>query len=162
MLSSVTHIRVAVGSKNPTKIDAVEEALPRIIEAWTRSNNDVHFSQTRPSKVSFSVCGFDVPSEVAGQPFSEKECITGAQNRAKSAIKELMKQVIVSSTLSFRLTHPGQGECSAGEAFFGVGIEGGVRYVEVAGMWMEAAWVAVVDAEVGPHYLSLSIVDGFM
>lgn len=58
-------MRVIIGSKNPAKIHAVEEAFGYV-------NNEF--------------ISLDVPSGVSAQPFSDHETITGAINRAKEAL----------------------------------------------------------------------------
>ncbi|RKD21141.1 hypothetical protein BEP19_15200 [Ammoniphilus oxalaticus] len=60
-------IRVAVGSKNPAKLRAVEAAFRRM-------------------GIAAEVVGVTVPSGVSSQPFSDNETLTGAINRAKAAI----------------------------------------------------------------------------
>lgn len=57
---------VAVGSKNQTKVKAVEEAF---------------------KGYHATVKGVDVPSGVSEQPFSDEETIQGAINRAQAALK---------------------------------------------------------------------------
>lgn len=51
-------IRVAVGSKNPVKINAVKLALERVMKSSTIN-------------VQVEVQGFDVPSDVPDQPFGD-------------------------------------------------------------------------------------------
>lgn len=63
---------VAVGSKNPVKVEAVRLA----------------FSDIWPD-IEWEVKGLDVPSGVSNQPMSDKESVKGAANRAKKALKEL-------------------------------------------------------------------------
>ncbi|WP_339062157.1 inosine/xanthosine triphosphatase [Tepidibacillus marianensis] len=63
-------IRVGVGSKNPAKIEAVRFAF-----------------ETMGYKVE--LVGFDVPSGVSEQPFSDEETIRGAMNRAKAVMENL-------------------------------------------------------------------------
>lgn len=53
-------MNIIVGSKNPTKVKAVEEIFPEA-----------------------RVIPLDVPSDVSPQPFSDEETIKGAINRAK-------------------------------------------------------------------------------
>lgn len=65
-------MKVAVGSENPVKINAVKHA----------------FSVVWPKK-KFEVIGISVKSGVTDQPMSDEEGIKGATNRAKKALKEL-------------------------------------------------------------------------
>lgn len=59
-------MKVAIGTKNPAKVNAVMEAFS--------SYSDAEFVSV------------DVPSEVSAQPFSDDETIEGAINRAKNAL----------------------------------------------------------------------------
>ena len=94
-------MRVAVGSKNPVKIAATKQAFEMVFpeEEWI-------------------VEGIDVHSEVSDQPMSDKECITGARNRANKARKKLKSE-------------------------FGVGLEGGLH--EIDGQWFDCGWIIVVN-----------------
>jgi inosine/xanthosine triphosphatase len=65
-------MKVAVGSKNSVKINAVKDAF-RLV-----------FPQKR-----WDVIGIDVESGVSNQPMSDRESIKGARNRAKKALKIL-------------------------------------------------------------------------
>ncbi len=58
---------VAIGSKNPAKIKAVEDAFSK-----------------HSSEISFT--SFETESGVSDQPFSDEETITGALNRAESVL----------------------------------------------------------------------------
>lgn len=62
-------MRIVVGSKNPVKVGAVEEAFRKY---WP----------------DCEVVGVEVASGVAGQPMSEEETIKGARNRAVSALRQ--------------------------------------------------------------------------
>lgn len=57
--------RIAVGSNNPAKVDAVSNCF---------------------KADCYSVVAVDVPSGVSNQPFSDEETIEGAINRAKSSL----------------------------------------------------------------------------
>ena len=63
-------MKVAVGSLNPAKQDAVRAA---ILHVWPRA----------------AVSGVAVPSGVSEMPMSDHECIAGARNRARAARKSL-------------------------------------------------------------------------
>lgn len=65
-------MKVAVGSKNPVKIEAVKLAFERI---WPEETWDV--------------VGVEVKSGVSSQPMTDRESIRGAKNRARRAIKHL-------------------------------------------------------------------------
>ena len=60
--------KVAVGSKNPVKVEAVRLAF---VALWP--------------EIDWEVVGVDVTSEVSNQPMSDKESIKGARNRSKKA-----------------------------------------------------------------------------
>lgn len=62
-------MKIAVGSKNPVKIKAVEEAFKKVFG-------------------DCEVVSKDVNSGVSHQPFGEEEAIKGAINRARAALKE--------------------------------------------------------------------------
>lgn len=64
-------MKVAIGTKNPVKIAAVEEAFHKV---W-------------PEK-EFGFIGVEVASGVSDQPMSDEESITGATNRAKMALEK--------------------------------------------------------------------------
>lgn len=64
-------MKVAVGSKNPVKIEAVRLAFEAV---W-------------PDEV-WEVVGTDVTSGVSDQPMSDRESIKGAKNRANRALKK--------------------------------------------------------------------------
>lgn len=63
-------MKVAVGSKNPVKIQAVREAFEKVFPAET-----------------WEVIGVNVASGVPDQPMSDKESILGARNRAKRSLE---------------------------------------------------------------------------
>lgn len=67
-------LRVSVGSSNPSKIRAVQQALDTAL-------------QSKSSWVQLEIQGFDVASSVADQPFADTETQTGAKNRAKAAYR---------------------------------------------------------------------------
>lgn len=89
--SSHMVVKVAVGSSNPCKIQAVQQALQRVLdkkveeEQKTREENDEEYE---PTKVVLDLEGFGVASGVADQPFGDEETRTGAKNRAKSAYEK--------------------------------------------------------------------------
>ncbi len=65
-------MKVAVGSLNPTKLEAVKIAFEKV------------FPNT-----SWSIKGVSVTSGVSDQPMNDRESIRGAKKRAKRAIKKL-------------------------------------------------------------------------
>lgn len=64
-------MKVAVGSKNPVKIKAVERVFR------------IHFPEAKAS-------GVEVDSEVAEQPMSEEEMYQGSVTRAKKALNKIL------------------------------------------------------------------------
>ncbi|HET6231865.1 MAG TPA: inosine/xanthosine triphosphatase [Longimicrobiaceae bacterium] len=94
-------IRIVVGSTNPAKLEPVRVATRLLFRGSV-------------------VVAASVPSEVADQPLSEEETLTGALNRARNAL-------------------------IAAGGDYGVGIEGGIA--NVGGIWFGVTWVAVVDRE---------------
>jgi len=64
-------IKVAIGSTNPTKIEATRQAFTTV---W-------------PNKI-FEFVGIATDSGVSAQPMSDEESIRGAQTRAKKALQE--------------------------------------------------------------------------
>lgn len=65
-------LRVAVGSKNPVKVNAVKRAMQSVVKLS-------HL------EIDVEVQGFDVPSEVSDQPFGDEETQLGAKTRAENA-----------------------------------------------------------------------------
>lgn len=63
-------MKIAIGSKNPVKIQATKNVIKKV----------------RPDAKVISV---DVKSGISTQPLSDNEAITGAINRAKKALKKL-------------------------------------------------------------------------
>ena len=79
-------IKIIVGSKNPVKIKCVENVFSQYFQ-------------------NIEVIGKEVDSLVSDQPKTEKETITGAENRTKQIFKKYYPD-------------------------FGVGIEGGLEYID--------------------------------
>jgi len=73
-------LRVAVGSENPCKIDAVRRAFE---EVFCRRDTDDKKNQR--GRVEIIVSSYDAPSGVPDQPFGDAETRQGATNRAKAA-----------------------------------------------------------------------------
>src|SRR5690606_8175876 len=92
---------IAIGSTNPVKINATRLAFKKIF----------------PDK-KITIKGINVPSGVSDQPMSDAECIKGARNRAKEAMKEL-------------------------GADYGVGIEGGLN--KLGDIWFDCGWIVILD-----------------
>ena len=100
MGSLAFQIRVAVGSTNPCKLEAVRLALERMVHA------------VRPEEVvEIQLHGFSVPSGVSDQPVGDTETRDGARNRATAAFQQYLEE---------------KGE----EPHFSVGLEGGIRIEE--------------------------------
>lgn len=105
--------RVAVGSSNPAKISAVEEALRR---KGFHSNDETNAATATVGTsaaihgVEYDMQGFSVESGVHDQPFGDKDTRKGAKNRAKAAYSAYWK-------LHGRPPH------------FAVGMEGGLEWI---------------------------------
>lgn len=65
-------MKIAVGSQNPSKLDAVKLAFEAVFP-----------------KEKWEIIGVDIPSGVSNQPMSDKESIRGATNRAKRSLKKM-------------------------------------------------------------------------
>jgi inosine/xanthosine triphosphatase len=74
-------LRVAVGTVNPAKIRAVDQALRRAAAARRSPPGTSDDDDT----VDFELSGFDVDSRVPDQPFGDQETLQGAKNRAQAA-----------------------------------------------------------------------------
>jgi len=79
--SAIVILRIAVGSSNPSKIRAVQQALQRAV---SRHDGDRNNHINKPA-VKLEIQGFAVPSGVPDQPFGDDETKQGAQNRAQAA-----------------------------------------------------------------------------
>lgn len=118
-------MQIAVGSKNPAKVDAVRLAC-----------HDLQLGGT--------VVGIAVDSGVSKQPFSDEETITGAINRAHAVLQQMRVQRSESHDAEgFAHTelHRAYGEPLA----YGIGLEGGV--VETPHGLFVCNWGAVVRSD---------------
>jgi inosine/xanthosine triphosphatase len=105
---NIATLRVAVGTKNPCKIKAVECALRRV-------------AQCNAQKFTFQVRGFNVDSGVSSQPWNDEETKLGAMNRARNAYYFSMRQGDdVIDGMAEPLPH------------IAVGIEGGLEWENIA------------------------------
>ena len=98
-------LRVAVGSTNPAKIRAVEQAIRTCISNNTNDTND-------SNNITIHVVGFSVRSGVDDQPVGDTDTRQGAQNRAVAAYHAYTQQ------------HQQQ------SPHFAVGMEGGVEWID--------------------------------
>jgi len=73
------YLIIAVGTKNPCKIDAVRDAFTRII------------STTSPS-TKLVIKSYSVPSGVSDQPTTDEETRRGARNRAQGAAEKAIEE----------------------------------------------------------------------
>ncbi len=103
----VNNMKVAVGSKNQTKVGAVQEVWKEV-----------------------SITSVSVPSGVAAQPFSDEETMQGAINRAKRALEEKQADIGIGLEGGVMKTEHGLFMCnwgalatSAGKVF----VAGGAR-----------------------------------
>ena len=86
--SEATIFRVAVGSSNPAKIRAAEQALRQTVESSKRKPR----SDKNYPHIEWCIEGFGVESGVADQPFDDQETCQGAKNRAKRAYAEYRRK----------------------------------------------------------------------
>eukprot|EP01038_Epipyxis_sp_PR26KG_P012663 gene12663-16974_t len=113
-------LNIAVGSKNPVKINA---ALNGIKSVMIQTHKDLN--NQLPVNCEISTVGFDVASEVSNQPFGDEETKTGCINRAKHSFEAYV-------------------EANGGKVpDYSVGLEGGVGLI---GNDLECfAWIAIFD-----------------
>ena len=107
----MTKTIVAVGSKNPAKIEAVRLGF---MKGWLKLDPSIHCSsETLLSQSSslLNLIGYDVDSEVSLQPIGDDETKKGAVNRATAAYQAHNAQY----------GHP---------PHFSVGLEGGISTKE--------------------------------
>ncbi|KAL3773742.1 hypothetical protein HJC23_012023 [Cyclotella cryptica] len=102
-------IRVAVGSTNPCKIEAVREAFHDMI--GNQQQNDMQ------NDVKVLISSFDAASGVSDQPFGDTETREGARNRAQNALSAAQNQ---NATTADVISEPFD---------FAVGLEGGLEKV---------------------------------
>eukprot|EP00980_Cylindrotheca_fusiformis_P012456 scaffold3054_cov129-Cylindrotheca_fusiformis.AAC.20 len=82
-------LKIAVGSSNPCKLDAVKQAFERVLNKKnSKNNNNNNDSATPPKVLCLELDGFTVDSGVSNQPFGDEETREGAKNRAKAAYHE--------------------------------------------------------------------------
>mmetsp|Transcript_6993 Transcript_6993/g.14882 ORF Transcript_6993/g.14882 Transcript_6993/m.14882 type:complete len:239 (-) Transcript_6993:116-832(-) len=84
-------LRIAVGTKNPCKIDSVKKAINQLIKTDSQCNVEIH------------VEGFAVDSGVSDQPFGDEDTIQGAKTRAMKAYQAYREANKVFPHLSFGL-----------------------------------------------------------
>jgi non-canonical (house-cleaning) NTP pyrophosphatase len=82
-----TFLRVAVGSTNPAKIRAAEQALKQVLHSSKRKPRHIN-SHT---EVHLAVEGFAVESGVPDQPFGDDDTCQGAKNRSNLAYAAYMR-----------------------------------------------------------------------
>mmetsp|Transcript_9498 Transcript_9498/g.13462 ORF Transcript_9498/g.13462 Transcript_9498/m.13462 type:complete len:224 (+) Transcript_9498:40-711(+) len=105
-------VHVAVGTKNPCKIESVRTAFEKAF-ALTSSLKEIEIK----------ISSHNVKSGVRDQPFGDKETKIGACNRAKS---------------SYDLACVESQENNTQRPDFGVGLEGGIEVDEEKKMWCMA------------------------
>eukprot|EP00984_Skeletonema_dohrnii_P011375 scaffold4532_cov117-Skeletonema_dohrnii-CCMP3373.AAC.5 len=114
----MTTVRVAVGSGNPCKIEAVRRAFDQMF-----SSDDV----------KIVISSHSVPSGVADQPFGDKETREGAKNRALAAYNAACSEAA-------------ENNCLEDMPDFAVGLEGGldkVVFEKHEELWC-MAWMAII------------------
>jgi non-canonical (house-cleaning) NTP pyrophosphatase len=96
-------IHIAIGSKNPCKIDSVKTAFHKVFR-----------EQLQGEEYELVFSGHGVPSNVSDQPIGDDETLLGAKNRALGALEAAQ---ILSN----------ENEGDVGVPDFGVGLEGGIE-----------------------------------
>jgi len=118
--ATMTTVRVAVGSANPCKIEAVQRAFDQML-----SSDDV----------KIIISSHSVPSGVADQPFGDEETRNGAKNRAMAAYDAACSEAKENNQLE-------------DTPDFAVGLEGGLEkvvYENHEELWC-MAWMAIVGS----------------
>jgi non-canonical (house-cleaning) NTP pyrophosphatase len=84
-------LRIAVGSTNPSKIAAVQQAFGKAVnDAQSSSDNDEDNDDDdndNDNRVQLDIQGFSVASGVPDQPYGDQETSHGAKNRAVAAFR---------------------------------------------------------------------------
>lgn len=130
----VQRIHVAVGTKNPCKIDAVVRAFKEVFSTESR-------------EIDIFISTHNVDSGVRDQPFGDEETKQGAKNRAKLAYQSALSiyhsckdEEVQSNQDDAVITTPPD---------FAVGLEGGIDTVTENGensLWC-MAWMAVLGSD---------------
>jgi len=125
-------LRVAVGSKNPSKIRAVRQFLERVL----RRQHQLHQREQHRGRVpALDVRGYDVESGVPDQPFGDAETREGATNRAKAAYRAYYDHYCEDDGAGAN-GDDGTGGDARGEErqqlwpHLGIGMEGGLEWVD--------------------------------
>jgi non-canonical (house-cleaning) NTP pyrophosphatase len=79
-------LRIAVGSTNPSKIAAVQQAFGQAIGSSNTDDSNDNDDDSSP-KLQLDIQGFDVDSGVPDQPFGDQETCEGGKNRAVAAFR---------------------------------------------------------------------------
>ena len=106
-------IRIAVGSRNPAKLRAVEQALRKILACKQQQQQQQQHDHDGVNKnddddddddaVTIVMVGYDVESGVRDQPMGDEETCLGAKNRAHAAYQAYRKEFDGPPHLAFGL-----------------------------------------------------------
>jgi non-canonical (house-cleaning) NTP pyrophosphatase len=124
-----TEIRVAVGSTNPCKLQAVQLAFERVLAPRSSSSSNADTSHNPFPNIHLDIQGFHVPSLVADQPIGDDETKTGAQNRARAAYQAYKEKFN-------KVPH------------FAIGLEGGIEITTSEKTTPDGGYVANNDDDV--------------
>ena len=69
--STVLILRIAVGSKNPVKINAVQRAIEQVLESLSTRKSQKSKQEHQETRVELQIESFDVPSGVSNQPVGD-------------------------------------------------------------------------------------------
>jgi non-canonical (house-cleaning) NTP pyrophosphatase len=159
-------IHVAIGSKNPCKIESVKSAFHKVfqkqflLQPGNQSGNESEIKSCDYYELVYTC--HNVPSNVNDQPIGDDETLTGAKNRALAALEkarlsyyenEKKNDEKVDDNNDNSDDHDNNDDNDYGPPDFGVGLEGGietknnVKQEEEEGkekdLWC-MAWMAIV------------------
>jgi len=116
-------MNIVVGSQNPVKIKAVRTVTK---ELWPKA----------------TIAGCDAPSGVSEQPFSDKETMQGALNRAVYSLKKAGGEKLKKAPQ----LHQDFEKSRTADSYLGIGLEGGVFTSDHTDSLWSTVWVAVCDS----------------
>lgn len=78
-------MKFAVGSLNKAKLSAVKQVVCKVFPC--KKEDSKESKEAAKEQKEHEIVGCDVQSGVSAQPMSAAECLQGATNRAKAAMK---------------------------------------------------------------------------
>lgn len=131
-------IHVAIGSKNPCKIESVKSAFHKVFAEHLNlpnnnnnnhmniNNNECQEENQQMIKYELVFSSHNVPSNVNDQPIGDDETLLGAKNRAMAAFQSARRDYYQNSNTSDDNDDDCNSNCY-GLPDFGVGLEGGIE-----------------------------------